>query len=169
MELDSRQPDVFEDFYRRQFSSLAVLATAVTGDASTGEDLAQEALERARSRWETITRYDDPAAWSRRVVINLSLNRRRRLANETKALLRLVREPAGRNAGPTLHGDLAVWEAVASLPMRQRTVVALHYLEDCPVAEIADLLGISVSTATSTLHQARKRLAETLTDKEAEQ
>ena len=45
------------------------------------------------------------------------------------------------------------------LAPKQRAVVALHYLEDRPVAEIAEILDISVSAATSSLHQARANLA----------
>ncbi len=38
--------------------------------------------------------------------------------------------------------DLAVVQAVKRLPAMQRAAIALFYLEDRPVAEIADLLGI---------------------------
>ena len=51
---------------------------------------------------------------------------------------------------------------MAELPARQRAVVALHYLEDRPVAEIADILGMSVSAVTSSLSKARRRLATVL-------
>ncbi len=151
----------FEAFYAVQFARLATIAAAVSGDAATGEDLAQEALERARSRWATVAGYDDPGAWACRVTVNLALNRRRRLATEARALLRLgpARDPG---VEPALHGDPAVWRAVAALPPRQRAAVALFYLEDRPVSEIAEVLGVSLSTATSTLHQARQRLARAL-------
>ncbi len=152
----------FEAFYAAQFARLATIAAAVSGDAATGEDLAQEALEQARSHWARLASYEDPSAWVRRVTVNMALNRRRRLAAEARALLRL--RPAARAEGsdPPLHGEPAVWRAVAALPPRQRAAVALFYLEDRPVSEIADALGVSVSTATSTLHQARRRLARDL-------
>ncbi|MEM9714044.1 MAG: SigE family RNA polymerase sigma factor [Actinomycetota bacterium] len=154
------EPPAFDEFYRREYPRLAVLATAVSGDPSTGEDLAQEALTRAGERWDQVSAYDNPGTWVRRVTINLATSRRRRLRNEARALLRLG--PPSAVPGVTLHGDPEVWSAVASLPPRQRAVVTLHHLEDRPVAEIADTLGISVSAATSNLHKARRRLAEAL-------
>lgn len=152
----------FDAFYADQFARLATIAAAVSGDAATGEDLAQEALERTRHRWATVSAYDDPGAWARRVTVNLALNRRRRLATEARALLRLGPPAPAGGGDPALHGEPTVWRAVAALPPRQRAAVALFYLEDRPVAEIADVLGVSVSTATSTLHQARQRLARSL-------
>lgn len=150
----------FVDFYRREYPRLAVLATAVSGDPSSGEDLAQEALARAGDRWDRISGYDNPGTWVRRVTINLATSRRRRLRTEARALLRLG--PPDPVPGVILHGDPEVWAAVAELPARQRAVVTLHHLEDRPVAEIAETLGISVSAATSSLHKARRRLAASL-------
>lgn len=152
----------FEAFYVAQFARLATIAAAVSGDAATGEDIAQEALERARNRWATVAAYDDPGGWVCRVTVNLALNRRRRLAAEARALLRLRPATHHHRGEPALHGEPAVWRAVAALPPRQRAAVALFYLEERPVKEIAEILGVSVSTATSTLHQARQRLARDL-------
>lgn len=153
-------PPSFDDFYRREYPRLAVLATAVSGDPGWGEDLAQEALARAGQRWDRIAAYDNPGTWVRRVTINLATSRRRRLRSEARALLRLG--PPDPVPGVALHGDPAVWAAVADLPPRQRAVITLHYLEDRSVADIADTLGISVSAATSNLHKARTRLAASL-------
>ena len=50
-------------------------------------------------------------------------------------------------------------EALGELPPQQRAAVALFYLEDRPVAEVAEIIGCSPSTAKVHLHQARKRLA----------
>ena len=58
--------------------------------------------------------------------------------------------------------DLDLLAAVAALPPRQRAAVALYYLEDRPVDEIADLMEVSVSTVKQHLFQARGRLGELL-------
>ena len=58
--------------------------------------------------------------------------------------------------------DLEVIDAVKQLPPMQRAAIALFYLEDRPVAEIADLLGISTSTCTVHLTRGRRRLADLL-------
>jgi DNA-directed RNA polymerase specialized sigma24 family protein len=41
-------------------------------------------------------------------------------------------------------------------------VIALHYLEDRPVTEIAQIINISVSATTSHLHNACIKLADML-------
>jgi RNA polymerase sigma-70 factor (ECF subfamily) len=51
---------------------------------------------------------------------------------------------------------------VRELPPRQRAVVALFYLEDRPMDQIAELLGCSESTGWVHLHRARRTLAERL-------
>jgi len=58
--------------------------------------------------------------------------------------------------------DDEFWAAVRALPKRQAQAIALHYLEDRPVAEVADILDCSPSTAKVHLHKGRIRLAERL-------
>ncbi len=152
-------PIEYEDFYRREYPAMVALAAAVSGSRLIAEDLAQEALTRAFRRWDRIGGYDRPGAWLRRVTINLALSRRRQLAAEVKLRLRLAPPPAG-TVMP--EGDDAVWEAVRRLPGQQRAAVALHYLEDRPVAEIAELLGCAEPTARVHLHRGRRALASML-------
>lgn len=149
----------FDVFYRREFAAIAVVAGATVGDRSAGEDIAQEAFSRASERWSTVSTYDKPGAWVRRVAINLALSRRRRLANEAKALRRVGR---AEEVSTQRQGDPEIWNAVDQLPPRQRAVVALHYLDDLAVADIAEILEISVSATTSHLHKARQNLARIL-------
>ena len=56
--------------------------------------------------------------------------------------------------------------AVAALPTRDRALVALYHLEDRPLTEVAEVLGLSPGAAKVALHRARRRLAEQLTDRE---
>ena len=48
------------------------------------------------------------------------------------------------------------------LPRRQREVVALYYLEDRSVADVAEILGVAESTVKNSLAQGRRTLARTL-------
>jgi RNA polymerase sigma-70 factor, ECF subfamily len=52
-----------------------------------------------------------------------------------------------------------VWEALLALPARERQAVALRYVGDLPVAEVAGVMGVAVGTVTAALHHARGRLA----------
>ena len=77
----------FEDFFRAEYPALVALAAAVSRSPHTAEDLAQEAMLRARKHWERISAFDKPGTWVRRVTINLALNGRRGLAREAKTRL----------------------------------------------------------------------------------
>ena len=64
--------------------------------------------------------------------------------------------------------DPDVARAVAALAPMQRAAVVLYYWEDRPVAEIARVLGVSVSTVKQHLYRARHRLAEVLREEVVE-
>ncbi len=155
---NSENPD-YDRFYRRELPAMVALAAAITGSTVAAEDLAQEALIRAYRRWDEIGGYDKPGAWVRRVTVNLALSTRRRMGAEVRARLRLAR-PTTLQTHPSEHDD--VWAAVAALPGRQRAAVALHYLEDRSVADIAQILDCSESTARVHLHRGRNTLASLL-------
>jgi RNA polymerase sigma factor (sigma-70 family) len=61
---------------------------------------------------------------------------------------------------------LDVIEALRTLPPGQREVVALHYLADLEVAEVARTLGIAEGTVKSRLSRGRTALAVALADTE---
>jgi RNA polymerase sigma factor (sigma-70 family) len=63
-------------------------------------------------------------------------------------------------APPELHPE--VWDAVRSLPVRQREAIALRYLLDMSEAAVADAMGIAVGTASATLATARAALSRQL-------
>jgi len=151
----------FEAFFQREFAPVALVAGATCGDIARGEDIAQEALAKALQRWEELSLYDRPGAWVRRIAINMALNVKRQKRSEARAL-RLVGEPDVAAGPAERRGDPAVWHAIDALPPRQRAVVVMFYIDDASVSQIAEILEIAVSTATSHLHQARSSLAATL-------
>jgi RNA polymerase sigma-70 factor, ECF subfamily len=58
--------------------------------------------------------------------------------------------------------DHEFWDAVRGLPDRQAQAIALHYLEDRPVADIAEILGCAPATVKVHLHRGRRALADAL-------
>jgi RNA polymerase sigma-70 factor (ECF subfamily) len=156
-----RPPETFEAFYRKEFAAVVGLAYALSGSRSGAEDLAQEAFLAAHRNWDRIAGYDQPGAWVRRVVANLSVSAFRRGAAETKALARVA---LGLRAELPDFGssDPEFWNAVRSLPRRQSHVVALFYLEDLPIADVADILDMSPGTVKRHLHNGRRTLAHRL-------
>jgi len=158
-----RATEPFERFYEREFRSVVGLAYALSGSRVASEDLAQEAFIAAHRNWEKVGSYDKPEAWVRRVVSNLSVSRFRRRATEVKALTRLAGFGNQTTSLPELPDEAdEFWSNVRKLPKRQAQVIALHYLEDRPVSEIAEILDCSPSTVKVHLHKGRHRLAERL-------
>lgn len=148
----------FDAFFTRELPRLVTVLTAVTGDQMVAEELAQEAMLRAHQRWARISRYDLPGAWVRRVALNLASQSRARRRSEHRALARVVDQGRPALAEPT-HD---FWAIVRQLPPRQAAAVALHYLEDRPVSEVATILGCAEGTAKAHLHKGRAALARLL-------
>jgi RNA polymerase sigma factor (sigma-70 family) len=148
-------PDGFAEWYAREFPRVcAVLALAV-GDARLAEEATAEAFVRALVRWRHVSRAASPSGWVYTVALNVVRSALRRRLLERQWLARQRIDPVPAPAEP----DDELWRAVAELPERARTAVALRYIADLPEAEIAAAMGIARGTVAATLHQARARLA----------
>lgn len=151
----------FDAFARREWRALVMFAWTLTGELAAAEDLAQDSLEAAWQGWDRVGGYDKPGAWARRVVANRAVGRRRRAGREQRAFGRWL----GRETATTLDlepDDDRFWMAVRNLPERQAQAVALHYLEDRSVVDIAAVLGCAPATVKVHLHRGRLALARTL-------
>lgn len=160
-------PGSFEDFYMREYLPVVGLAYALSGSRWGAEDLAQEAFLAAHRDWHRISTYERPGAWVRRVVANLSVSGFRRRVAETKALAR-VALLRGEAVPDLAAADPEFWAAVRELPRRQAQVVALHYLEDRSVADVAGILDMTPGTVKRHLYDARQTLARRLGVQEEE-
>jgi RNA polymerase sigma-70 factor (ECF subfamily) len=150
--------EVFDLSYRR----LVVQLYAVVGDAGEAEDLVQDAFVRASASGSRFMRVENPEAWLRRTAINLHRNRWRKLRN----FARIRPQLETPHDLPGLDEHLVVVDALRRLPEAQREVLALHYLADLPVLEIASALGVPEGTVKSRLMRGREALAALLGDEE---
>jgi RNA polymerase sigma-70 factor (sigma-E family) len=144
----------FSAFVEAQGAVLLGFAHALTGNRHDAWDLLQETLVRVGERWHRI---DQPAAYARTVMTRLNIDRVRRLRRELLG---------ARTREPVTSGDLTsatdAWlvEALATLTPRQRTALALRYVEDLDVRGIADRMGCSEGTVKSQLSRGIARLKE---------
>ena len=150
----------FEAFYQRELKSVIGLAYALSGSASAAEDLAQDAFLAAHRSWDRIGHYDKPEAWVRRVVANMSVSLFRRKMREARAIARL--DVPGATFPSLPAEDEEFWKAVRALPKRQSQAIALYYLEDRSIAEIAEILDCAQGTVKAHLHKGRAKLASRL-------
>src|SRR5947208_16995128 len=90
----------FAEFYRGEYRKVVALGIALTGSSELGEEIAQEAFLAAHRKWARVSGYDRPAAFVRRVAVNLAVSSTRRRRREALALQRLFhavpRAPAGQ-------------------------------------------------------------------------
>jgi len=152
-------PD-FESFFVTNYDGLVRSLTAITSNGDVAQDCVQEAFVKAAARWRRLRRYDDPAAWVRRVAINRSRdwhradNRRRKREDKAAA------DGAGvpRNEAAAVIESIGLAAMLQELPPRQREVVALYYIEDLPVTTIAASLRCSSGNVKFHLSKARESL-----------
>jgi DNA-directed RNA polymerase specialized sigma24 family protein len=150
----------FTEFFRAEYPGLVRALYLVTRDREQARDIAQDAFIQLFARWWRISHYDRPEAWIRRVGIRMAVraSKRERVRAHLERELDFATFP--------MPVDLDVIRAVDQLPSSQRAAVALFYLEDRPVSEVAEILGCTEMTAKVHLHRARKRLAELIGERE---
>ena len=149
----------FESFYRRELPGLVMLARALAGPASA-DDVAQDAMITAYNRWDQVCTYESPGAWVRQVCANRAVSMLRRRAAEARAVVRL----GGRRDTPSSLSEPSetFWSEVRRLPRRQAQSVALFYIYDLSVAEVAATLGCSEGSVKVHLSRGRAALARRL-------
>jgi RNA polymerase sigma factor (sigma-70 family) len=140
-------------FFRAEYAAVTRTAYLVLHDRDAAEDVAQDAFTQLHLNWAKVSGYERPDAWVRRVAIRLAVRvvRRHRLLDTLLGRL----EPPRQGQG----ADLDLADALHRLPPQQRAAVALHYYEDRPLTEVAQILNCSHSTAKVHVFKARRRLA----------
>ena len=146
------EPDAsFEALFRRELTPISRTAYLIVGDWEVAREIAQDTFVQVLRHWEKVANMESPGGWARRVAIRKAVRARGRAARGRAALRASLPGPAGE---PEVAG-LDVHRALLTLPARRARPIALHYLEDRPVTEIADLLGCSEGTVKT--HLARGR------------
>lgn len=143
---DVQAPGEIDEFCRAHHARLVGLLSLYCGDDGVAEELAQETLVRACTSWRKVREMDNAGAWLNRVGINLANSHFRRRAAERRATARL--DPP---AATTRDDDaaIALRDALAALPPRQRTALVLRFYADMSFAEIAHHMGATESTVKS--------------------
>lgn len=144
--------EVFEQSGRDMYR---VLFAFTGGRRQVAEDAVAESFARAIPRWDSIR---DPRAWLFRTAFRCA-------SKEMKG-----RQPPVEDDSSFLQReDLTdVIRALRTISPRQRAAIVLHFEMDLPVAEVADRLGISPTTASVHIYRGRQRLAAMLGESKEE-
>jgi RNA polymerase sigma-70 factor (ECF subfamily) len=158
LDFDALYRDARDDVY-------AYVVTLLRGRAAA-EDVTAQAFERAfRKARSYDPRKGGPRAWLFGIARHAALDELRR----GKRVATLAAEPADAAAAADEAAEralqrAAVRNALAGLPPRDREIVALKFHAGLDNAEIAAVLGVSVSNAGTQLHRAMTKLRRALDD-----
>lgn len=147
------EPETFDEFVRRTTPTMLGRARTLAADPHDAWDLVQETLARVGERWE---RLDKPEAYASTVMTRLNIDRLRRLRRELGLQHRIAAPETYSPPDPEPEAWLVA--ALRTLSPHQRTALALRYLDDLDVDEIADRLRCRPGTARSHLSRGLTRL-----------
>ena len=139
-------------------------ARALTGDTWAADDLVQDTLERACSKWRLWTQGSDLRAWLFAVMHNLFVNQLRSSAGQAAGRTVDIDEVEHGLKAPeaSLGAALDLQRCLLRLPPDQRAILLLVSMEDMSYREIAEITGVPIGTVMSRLSRARSRLQELL-------
>jgi RNA polymerase sigma-70 factor (ECF subfamily) len=150
----------FDRFFAIHYDRTRRILAVMLGDPALGEESAQEAFYRAYRHWGRVTRMDRPEAWVLVVGLNHGRDQKRRKGRERA--MDQDTEPRLVDSDPT--ASLYLVSELVRLPPRQQQAVALRYLLDMSLQEVAAAMGCAVGSVKSTLHSALGNLRVRLTE-----
>ena len=155
--LESSGTDLLRDIVVRlqeeRGSELWGLARHLGLSPDEADDALQETLLRLWTALRDGVAIDRPDAWAFRSLYRLAMDRHRWHRRVRLLTERLGGQPA-RPAGLDHADRMAIWEAVESLPERQRLAIYLRYRADLPYEEVGAILGIAAPSARSHVSRA---------------
>jgi RNA polymerase sigma-70 factor (ECF subfamily) len=152
----------FDAWYGAEHPRLVSAITVAAGDVSVAVEAVDEAFARAYARWDRVSAMGSPAGWTYRTALNVLRRRQRRRRTEHQLHRRRTAPPT--DAAPGADWSVEVWDALRRLPPRERTAMALRYVADLPVDDIAITMRIAPGTVRAMLHSGRRRLSAALAD-----
>lgn len=163
--MSERKPTVaevaggFDAFVRSRRPHLWRAAWLLTGDRHKADDLVQTALGRTYGRYEALGNDHKFEAYVRTTMYRTYVSWWRRRWN---AEVPSDEVPEASTDDGDQAVSIDVVRALASLPKMQRAVMVLRFLEDRPVSEVAELLGIAEGTVKAHTSQGRAALRASL-------
>ncbi|MCC3772168.1 RNA polymerase sigma factor [Streptomyces sp. UNOC14_S4] len=160
------QSVVYESFVLRKRDGYVKWALWQLHSMEDARDAANEALFRLYLRWDDALASASADAYGfkilRDTVVDMLRKRDRRPSTPIGLAFQATVQPIAGIPDEEIEqvsARLELHHAVAQLPERQRTCIALHYLMGHTVEEVADITGITDSTVRSHLSAGRTALA----------
>lgn len=140
----------FGDFVAARSDALCRFAYLLCGDWHRAEDAVQTALTKLYLAWKRVHHHGSLEPYVRKIILNV-LTSERRLSRFRRERLSgdLPERADGTDLAVSAHNRMAVLQALAKVPPRQRAVIVLRYWEDQSLEQVAEALGCSVGTVKS--------------------
>ncbi|HET7487298.1 MAG TPA: sigma-70 family RNA polymerase sigma factor [Acidimicrobiales bacterium] len=145
----------FERDFRALWALSFRVARHVVDSRDDAEDVAAEALARLHASWGRVGGQPWREAWLTRVTTNVALDQLRR----RRRLVGMAPAERAEPADDAVVARLALADALARLPRRQREVVVLRHLAGLPEQQVADQLRVSVGSVKRHSHRALQKLS----------
>jgi RNA polymerase sigma-70 factor (sigma-E family) len=139
----------FLEFVQKQAAALHRTAYLLCGDWHLADDLVQETLAKSFRHWRRVQRAGNPDAYVRRMLVNESRRHWRRHRNAAGPVDVGAQELGVPDDAAAVTNRIALFQALLSLPARQRATIVLRYLEGMSERETAEILGCSEGTVKS--------------------
>jgi RNA polymerase sigma-70 factor (ECF subfamily) len=157
----SGDPEAYAALVNRHQNMVRAVAFRMTGSFDDSQELAQEAFLRAYRQLDSFAGGSKFSTWLCRIVINLSLDWRRRERRRDNLHAKWAAEPASAdasNAGFPDELSRRVQDALDRLPIKQRAAIVLTIYEHQSHAEAAKTLGCAEATISWRVFAARQKL-----------
>ena len=155
------QHRVFHQYINAMYNT----ALRLVDNEFEAQDVVQEGFIRAFEKLDQFRYRSSFGSWLKRIVINCALDRLRRNLPEFRDLDRALEKVHNEDeADFQFPAPELVNEEILKLPAGCRQVFCLYLVEGYNQQEIAEELGVSVSTVKSQYRRARQLLKERLTN-----
>ena len=163
------EQEAFNDIVNQYSSLMLRTANMIVGDRDIAEDVVQDALIQVWRHLPELREVRALRSWLMRIVVNQCISFKRKVARstafirqtmadqETDILAQVADDHKGR-----MERDWDLAEAIKNLPVKQRTVIVLHYYNGMTLPEMTQVLQTSENTLKKRIQAALANLRRTL-------
>ena len=159
-----------QEMVQSYHSEIFRLALSILDDPAEAEDITQDVFLAALKALDSYRGDSAFKTWLFSITVN-ACRRRWRQRKARERLVQVLQSVSSLMGTHSAHPEeilvkrenkAELWKAVEGLGEKYQLPLLLYYGHELPVAEIAQILRIPVGTVLSRLHNARERLAVTL-------
>jgi RNA polymerase sigma-70 factor, ECF subfamily len=156
-------PAAWDMLFRRYQLPLYVYVFELVHDEQASLDIVQETFINATRHLGSLREDGKFGSWLFGIAHQKCLQRWRKQGREAAALEEFAAAPIDWDDDPAellirAEQEAAVMKLLNQLPVAQRSVLLLHFVEDFPLEDIVAVTGTALGTVKSRLHYAKKAL-----------